>query len=547
MMIRKYILLPLLCLACCAKAQKSENHNSVITRNLETFNEIYRILDTYYVDSLSADTVMEWGIRAMLNRVDPYTDYYPQDDDELMEMAQGKYAGIGAVIRYDKGLKRAVISEPYEGTPSMRAGLLPGDIIMSIGEKDVEGLATDKVSNMLRGEAGTTFQLKYQRPGEKKQRSCTITRETIAIPHIPFYGMVDGVGYIMLTGFTDGDALQTRAALIDLKQQGAKSLVLDLRANPGGSLDESVDIANLFLPKGKRIVYTKGKMNSMNREYYTRMEPVDTLMPLAVLVDGSSASAAEILSGSLQDLDRAVIIGARTYGKGLVQNIRELPYGGNMKLTTGRYYIPSGRCVQARDYRHLNEDGSARTLPDSLTNLFHTQGGREVRDGGGILPDLLITLDTLPTMVYDLAPSDVLFNFCTQYVSEHPTFGKPGEAKLTDEEYDGFVAYVKEHDFSYNRRTDEVMKLLKEVAQREEYMDLIQTEFDALNAKLTTDITTDMHRLRKHIEPYLLDELVTRYYHRKGACRQQLVGDKCMEKALEVLSDSEAYNKILKP
>lgn len=543
-----YLFIMMLAFAFGAKAQKAENHNSTISRNLEVFNEIYRILDTYYVDTLSADTVMEWGINAMLNRVDPYTTYYPQDDDELMEMAQGKYAGIGAVIRYHKGLKRVVISEPYENTPSMKAGLLPGDIIMTIGDKDIEGMSSDKVTNLLRGEAGTTFQLKVQRPGEKKLRTMTITRETISIPHLPYYGIIkDHVGYIVLTGFNEGDALQMRAAVLDLKQQGAQSLILDLRENPGGSLDESVDIANLFLPKGKKIVYTKGKMASTNHEYYTRMEPVDTVMPLTVLVDGGSASAAEILSGSLQDLDRAVIIGARTYGKGLVQNIRELPYGGNMKITTGRYYIPSGRCIQAYDYRHLNEDGSARTLPDSLTNLFHTQNGRAVRDGGGIKPDILIVPDTLPTMVYDLAPSDALFDFCTKYVSEHPTFGKPGEAKLTDEEYESFVAFVKEQGFTYNRRSDEVMKLLKEVAEREDYMDLIKDEYDALKGKLTTDITSDMYRLRKYIEPYLLDELACRYYHRKGAIRQQLVGDKCMEKAFEILQDGKAYRKILEP
>lgn len=544
----KIIIFMMLCFTLGTKAQKAENHNSTISRNLDIFNEIYRVLDTYYVDSLNADTVMGWGINAMLNRVDPYTTYYPQDDDQLMEMAQGKYAGIGAVIRYHKGLKRAVISEPYEGTPSMKAGLLPGDIIMCVGDTDVEGMLTDKVSNLLRGEAGTSFLLKVQRPGEKDLRTYTITRETISIPHLPYYGMQqNGIGYIMLTGFNEGDAQQMRAAVMDLKQQGAKSLVIDIRENPGGSLDESVDIANLFLPKGKKIVYTKGKMNSMNHEYYTRMEPVDTLMPLAVLVDGGSASAAEILSGSLQDLDRAVIIGARTYGKGLVQNIRELPYGGNMKITTGRYYIPSGRCIQAYDYRNLNEDGSARTLPDSLTTLFHTQNGREVRDGGGIKPDILITPDTLPTMVYDLAPSDALFDFCTQYVREHPTFGQPGEAKISDEDYEAFVAFIKEHNFTYNRRSDEVMKLLKDVAMREDYMDLIREEYDALKSKLTTDLTSDMNRLRKYIEPYLLDELILRYYHRKGAIRQQLVGDKCMEKAVEILSDEKGYHKILEP
>lgn len=529
-----------------ASAQKAENHNSSIMRNLETFNEIYRQLDLLYMDSLNADTVIGWGINAMLNRVDPYTTYYPEEDDELMVMAQGKYAGMGSIIRFHKKEDRSVISEPYKGSPSDQAGLKAGDVIISIDDKDVKGWPNQKVSDMLRGEAGTTFKLKVQRPGETKPRTVTITRQTITIPHVPYYGIVrEGVGYVFLTGFTDSDAQQMRAAVMEMKEQGAKSLILDLRSNPGGALDESVDIANLFLPKGTKIVYTKGKTNAANREYYTRLEPVDTVMPMVVLVDGGSASAAEILSGSLQDMDRAVVVGSRTYGKGIVQAIRDLPYGGNLKITTSRYYIPSGRCIQAYDYRHLNPDGSAKSLPDSLTNLFHTKGGREVRDGGGIKPDVEITQDTLPTIVYDLAASDALFDYCTQYVQTHPTIAPAGEFNLTDAEYEEFVKFVKEAGFTYNRRSEEMLKLLHDVAEREGYLESAQSEFDALKAKFTADLDRDLMRFRKDIEPYICDDLVRRYYYEWGGCRQQLNKDKTFEKALEILADPALYNKIL--
>lgn len=541
----RIILVACLC-SLCAVAQKTENHIGSISRNLETFNEIYRQLDMLYMDSLSADTVIGWGINSMLNRVDPYTVYYPQDDDELMVMAQGKYAGMGAIIRFHKKEDRTVISEPYKGSPSDLAGLKSGDVILSVDDKDTKGLPVSNVSNMLRGEAGTTFKLKVQRPGESQPRTVTITRQTITIPHLPYYGMVrEGIGYLYLTGFTETDAQQVRAAVMDMKGQGAKSLVLDLRSNPGGALDESVDIANLFLPKGTKVVYTKGKKSAANREYYTRLEPVDTIMPIVVMVDGGSASAAEILSGSLQDMDRAVIVGSRTYGKGIVQTIRELPYGGNLKITTSRYYIPSGRCIQAYDYRHLNPDGSAKSLPDSLTHLFHTKGGREVRDGGGIKPDAEVELDTLPTIIYDLAASDALFDYCTHYVQTHPTIAPAGEFCLTDAEYEEFVSFIKESGFTYNRRSDEVLKLLREVAQREGYLEGSKAEFDALEAKLTGDLDNDLRRFRKEIEPYIADDLVRRYYYEAGGCRQQLTNDKVFEKALEILSNQQEYKKIL--
>lgn len=527
-------------------AQRGENKNSKISRNLEVFNDIYKQLDLFYVDSLDADTVIEWGIRSMLRQVDPFTDYYPENDDELRQMATGKYAGIGSVVRFHKKKDRVVISEPYEGTPSQLAGVKAGDVIMSIDGTDVKGLPVAKVSDMLRGEAGTTFELRVLRPGEEKERSFKITRQTIQQPQVPYYGLVrPEVGYVMLTGFTEGASREVQHALLDLKGQGATRLILDLRENPGGALTEAVNIANLFVPKGTKVVYTKGKMASTNRDYYTAKEPVDSLMPLAVLVDGGSASSSEIVAGCLQDMDRAVIIGARTYGKGMVQMIRELPYHGNLKITTSRYYIPSGRCIQAYDYRHLNADGSVGTVPDSLTKVFYTEGGRPVRDGGGVTPDVKVRPDSLPTLIYDLVSSEVIFDFATQYAAEHSSVAPAGEIELNDEEYAQFVEFVKKEGFTYNRRSDEVLDLLKDVAKREGYLEAAQAEFKALEAKFSNDLATDLMRFRKEIEPYVCDEIVHRYYHQKGFVKQQLRGDSCVEKALQILSDPEAYKKIL--
>lgn len=546
---KKYvaILCCLLCFTTHIDAQKAENHNSQVARNMEIMSEVYRQLDLWYVDSLNADTVMQWGINAMLNQVDPYTAYYPEEDDELMAVTQGKYAGIGSVIRFHKKLDRTVIAEPYKDSPSDKAGLKAGDIIMSIDDKDVKGWPTAKVSNMLRGEAGTTFLLKVQRPGEENTRTMTITRQTIAIPHIPYYGCVrDGIGYIYLTGFSDGDAQQVRAALMDMKEQGAKKLIMDLRDNPGGSLDESVDIASLFLPKGTKIVYTKGKTGQSNREYYTRLEPVDTVMPLIVMVDGGSASAAEILSGSLQDMDRAVVMGTRTYGKGLVQSFRELPYGGSLKLTISRYYIPSGRCIQARDYRHLNPDGSAKTLPDSLTNVFYTKGGREVRDGGGIKPDVEVIPDTMSTIAYDLSNSDALFDYATHYAQTHPSIAAAGDFHLTDIEFNEFIEFVKKEEFNYNKRSDEILKMLRDMARQEGYLEEATSEFDALQEKLKGDLRTDMLKFREEIEQCACDEILRRYYYQSGAIRQHLDEDKTFNRALELLQNDKEYKKILK-
>ena len=357
-------------------AQKDSNHNFEISKNLEIFNDIYKQLDMFYVDSLSADTVIEWGIDAMLRQVDPFTMYYPEEGmDELKEMTTGKYAGIGAVIRFYKKEDRVMVIEPQEDSPAIEAGVKGGDLILSIDGKDMKGKSTQEVSENLRGDAGTTFELTVKRAGVEHPLSFKITRRNIAMPPVPYYGMVaDGIGYIYFERFVDGCSRDVRRAVVDLKEQGAKALVIDMRGNPGGPLSEAVEVTNLFVPRGQKVVYTKGKLASVNSEHYTKKEPLDVDIPVAVLVDGSTASSAEIVSGAWQDWDRAVIVGERTYGKGLVQMIREVPYHGSLKVTTSRYYIPSGRCIQAYDYRHLNPDGSAKTLPDSLTKAFKTAG-----------------------------------------------------------------------------------------------------------------------------------------------------------------------------
>lgn len=528
-------------------AQKKENSNSAISRNLELFNDIYKQLDLFYVDSLNADSVIGRGIRLMLQQIDPFTDYYPEDDEDLRQMATGKYAGIGSVIRYHRKEQRAVISEPYEGTPSQLAGVKAGDVILSIDGKDVKGMLTSKVSSMLRGEAGTTFELKVRRGEEEK--SFLITRQTIQLPQVPYFGMLsDGqTGYIYLTGFTDGACREVRNALDDVRQQGAKRLVLDLRGNPGGAVNEAVDIANLFLPKGKKVVYTRGKMKRTDREYYTATEPVDSLMPLIVLVDGGSASSSEIVAGALQDFDRAVVMGAKTYGKGLIQMVREVPYRGSLKVTTSRYYIPSGRCIQAYDYRRLNPDGSVGTIPDSLTNVFHTAAGREVRDGGGIKPDVEVKPDSLPTMIYELVQSDEFFDYVTHFCRTHPTIAPVGEFRFSDEDYAAFVDSIQSSGFEAGKPAKQVLQVLRDVIKREGYQEATSAELDALEAKLAYDIRADLMRFRKEIEPFLCDELAHRYYFQKGGVQQQLVGDPCVERALQVLSSPDEYKKILTP
>lgn len=532
-------------------AQKDSNHNFEISKNLEIFNDIYKQLDMFYVDSLSADTVIEWGIDAMLRQVDPFTVYYPEEGmDELKEMTTGKYAGIGAVIRFYKKEDRVMVIEPQEDSPAIEAGVKGGDLILSIDGKDMKGKSTQEVSENLRGDAGTTFELTVKRAGVEHPLSFKITRRNIAMPPVPYYGMVsDGIGYIYFERFVDGCSRDVRRAVVDLKEQGAKALVIDMRGNPGGPLSEAVEVTNLFVPRGQKVVYTKGKLASVNSEHYTKKEPLDVDIPVAVLVDGSTASSAEIVSGAWQDWDRAVIVGERTYGKGLVQMIREVPYHGSLKVTTSRYYIPSGRCIQAYDYRHLNPDGSAKTLPDSLTKAFKTAGGREVRDGGGIKPDVVITPDSLPSIVYDIATSDVLLDYVNHYVQTHATIAPAGDFSLTDADYADFVKMVEESDFTYKRRTEEMMKLLERTARFEGCYEGAKPEFEALAAKMKGGVAADLElpKNKEEIKSVLESDIVARYYFRRGVVQQQLKTDKDLKTTLEILTDTERYESLLKP
>lgn len=526
---------------------KRDNHNFQVSKNLDVFNSVYKELDMFYVDTIDPQKVIRAGIDAMLDEIDPYTVYYPEDElDDFKQMITGKYAGIGSIIRYYKKRERVAIFEPYEGTPASEAGLKAGDIILEIDGKDVKGMMTDKVSEMLRGEAGTTFILKVERPGETAPLEFRITRRNIQTPAVPYYGMLtDGKsGYVQLVSFTDNCARDVRRAIIELKEQGARQFILDLRSNGGGSLKEAVEIVNLFVPKGLELISTKGKMRQACHVYKSTREPLDVESPLAVLVDGASASASEIVAGSLQDLDRAVIVGARTYGKGLVQVPRDLPYNGQLKVTTSKYYIPSGRCIQALDYQHRDEKGQAMRTPDSLTNVFYTAAGREVRDGGGIRPDVAVETPKQSNLLYYLMNDDVLLEYGNEYALAHPTIAQPQEFEITDKDYALFKKKVLESGFKYDRQSEKVLKELKEVAKFEGYLENAKEEFEALEKKLQHNLEADLDRLKEDIKPLIAAEIVKRYHFQRGVIIQQLKDDPDLDKALEVLGDSTSYAAV---
>ena len=509
-----------------------------VSRNLDIMAEIFRQIDMYYVDTLSADTVMRWAIDGMLHEVDPFTQFIPTDEqDEFQALASGRYAGIGASIRTQRESGLTVVTEPYENCPALKAGVRAGDVILTIDGKSIKGWHVTKVSEALRGEAGTTFELCVQRPGVKKPMVMKIVRENIQLPAVPWYGMVDAekaVGYLYLSSITDNCAREVKYAVNDLKSQGMRHLILDLRENTGGAVSQAVEIVGMFVPKGSLVVSTKGKVPATCFEYQTPAEPIDTMLPLHVLVDGNTASAAEIISGALQDLDRATIWGQRTYGKGLVQAIRDVPYRGQLKITTSRYYIPSGRCIQAYDYRHRTVDGAATTMPDSLTREFHTRMGRPVRDGGGILPDSVLAIDSIPTMVSDLFYSDELFNYVTSFVSQHPTIAEPGQFHLTDEEYAAFADSIAHTNFKYNGRSAIILEQLRQMARIEGYTsDEVTAAIDSLNRHLQQgDIRANLMRHRTHIQPYVEEEIVSRYYYQRGALQQQVRADKDIKRIL---------------
>ncbi len=552
---KRYIALMLLLsgLSFTAQAQKSKDHNFEVAKHLDIFNQLYKNLELLYVDTLNPKEIIGTGINAMLRSLDPYTEYYAQDETKnLRMMLTGKYAGIGALIRKHQKLDRIVIDEPYAGMPAAEVGLKKGDVILSIDDSMMTDKAVSYVSEHLRGEPGTSFLLKVMRPSTGKLMSFKITRRNIKLPELPYYGIRDeNVGYINLNSFTEGCSKDVRMALIDLKKQGATSLVLDLRGNGGGSEQEAVDILNLWLPKGLTVVENRGKFKQSSKEYKTRVEPLDTLMPMVVLVNGETASASEITSGAIQDMDRGIILGTRTYGKGLVQLPIDLPYNTNMKVTTSKYYIPSGRCIQAINYKK-GSGGYREHIPDSLTKVFYTRNGREVRDGGGIKPDVELKGDTIPNIAFYLSASgqdstEVMFDYVVDYIAKHPTIAPAAEFHLTDADWQEFRERVIKSGFTYDPVSKKQFAELVKTAKFEGYYDESKAAFDSLESKLNHDVAFDLDRHERVIRQILESEIISAYYYQAGAIEAGLNYDNQLKEAIRLLKNPEEYQKVLAP
>ena len=544
----KTILISLLMLPLTVSAQT--NHQLEVGKNLDIFNALYSNLDLFYVDTLNPKQTMTAAIDGMLRSLDPYTEYYPEEETKnLKMMLTGKYAGIGALVKYHTRLKHVVIDEPYEGMPAAEVGLKKGDIILSIDDSVMTDKQVSYVSSHLRGDAGTTFVLKVKRPSTGKEMKFKITRRNIKLPELPYWGMrPDSIGYINLNQFTEGCAKSVRRAFVELKQQGAKGLIFDLRGNGGGSEMEAVDIVNIWVPQEQTVVENRGKVRQANRVYKTRLEPVDTVMPIVVLVNGETASASEITSGALQDLDRAIILGTRTYGKGLVQVPLDLPYNANVKITTSHYYIPSGRCIQAVNYKR---NGKER-IADSLTNVFYTRGGREVRDGGGIKPDVELKNDTMPNIAYYLSAggldsTEVLFDYVVDYIDHHPTIAPAKDFHLTDADWQAFRQRVIESGFSYDPVSQKQFDELVKTAKFEGYYDDAKEAFEALEKKLKHDVASDLDKHRETIQQILELDIISAYYFQGGSIEAGLYADKQLKEAERLLKTPAEYRKILEP
>jgi len=524
-----------------------DDKNFEIAKNLDIYYTLFRELNTFYVDDVNPNDLVKTSIDQMLESLDPYTNYISEDQiEDFRFMTTGEYAGIGALI--SKRNDKVIIAEPYEGFPAQKFGIKAGDEILEVSGKDTKDMNTEDVSSLLKGPANKPVKIKLQRPGQKKPFTVDVVREKISINAVPYYGMIDDkTAYIRLSSFTANCSQEVQKAFLEMKANNPEALVLDLRGNPGGLLMEAVKIVNFFVPRGEEIVSTRGKVTEWDKVYNATAEPMDTTIKIAVLVNSGSASASEIVSGAIQDLDRGVVVGTRTFGKGLVQTTRDLSYNTKLKVTTAKYYIPSGRCIQALDYSHRNEDGSVGHVPDSLITEFTTKKGRKVYDGGGVVPDIKIEGDQLSTLAIELATSFKIFDFATKYANENESIPEPEVFEIDDDIYGQFTEYLESSDFKYDSESQADLEVLLKTAKREKYFGLAENEFEALKAKLEPNLDKDLKEFRKEISEILKDEIVTRYYYQKGAIKSALKDDKGLKKAIEELKSEAAYSSYFKP
>ena len=517
-----------------------------ISKNLDIFATLFREVNMYYVDEIQPGDLIKTGIDAMLEKLDPYTNFIPETDiEDHRFMTTGQYGGIGSLIRQRDG--DILIAEPYENSPSQKAGLMAGDVLLEVDGKKITGKNTSDVVKLLKGQPKTPVKVLIKRPGDEKPMEKEIFREEIKINNVPYFGMIDDeIGYIRLSGFTENAGREVKEALEKLKENPKFSgVVLDLRGNPGGLLREAINIVNIFVDRGLDIVSTKGKVKEWDKVYKSINNPVDVTTPVAVLINRGSASASEIVSGSIQDLDRGVVVGQRSFGKGLVQTSRPLSYNTQLKVTTSKYYIPSGRCIQAKDYSNKNEDGSVGNVPDSLIKEFKTRNGRVVFDGGGVNPDVSMPMREYSNITRSIVTNNHIFDFATLYRQKNQTIPPASQFKVNDLIFAEFVAYISDKEYDYETESERILKTLKEVAEKEKYFDAFSNEYIALKSKMMHDKNEDLERAKGEIVHLLTDEIVGRYYYQKGKIEASFQFDDEVQKSIVLLKDKKFYNDVL--
>jgi len=516
-----------------------------IAKNLDIFATMFKEVNAYYVDEVNPNTFMKAGIDAMLASLDPYTNYIPEDDiEDYRFMTTNQYGGIGAVIGRYNNVNRVIM--PYEGFPAYEGGLKIGDELIQVDGVDVTDKNTSEISKLLKGQANTEVTIQVKRYGVDEPITLNLTREKITIDNVPYYGFVsDGIGYIKLSDFTTSAGKEVSKALEKLKEEGATKIILDLRENPGGLLNEAVNVTNIFIPRGKEIVSTKGKVSDWNKTYSGLNNPIDTEIPLVVLTDQRSASASEIVSGTMQDYDRGVLVGKKTFGKGLVQATRPLSYNSQLKVTTAKYYIPSGRCIQAINYNERNEDGSVKRIPDSLKVEFQTQNGRVVYDGGGIDPDIAVDQSKLAPITFSLIAKGLIFNYATQYFYAHESIGTAADFKITDEEFDEFITWLDDKDYDYTTRVEKTLDDLIKLSKEEKFNGMVEETITELKKEINHNKEKDLIKFQDEIRSTLEEDIVSRYYLSKGLLEASFDDDLQLQEAIQVLNDSDRYNQLL--